>query len=60
MAVAGLLAATRITKKKMSENTIMFLGAGSVSTQLRYITNKSEEIVSFPNCQLLLNLSILN
>ncbi|XP_026318543.1 NADP-dependent malic enzyme-like [Hyposmocoma kahamanoa] len=32
VAVAGLLAATRVTKKKMSENTIMFLGAGSAAT----------------------------
>lgn len=32
VAVAGLLAATRITKKKMSQETYMFLGAGSVST----------------------------
>ncbi|CAK1579504.1 unnamed protein product [Parnassius mnemosyne] len=32
VAVAGLLAAIRITKKKISENVIMFLGAGSAST----------------------------
>lgn len=31
VAVAGLLAAIRVTKKKISENTFMFLGAGSVS-----------------------------
>lgn len=31
VAVAGLMAATRVTKKKMKENIIMFLGAGSVS-----------------------------
>jgi malate dehydrogenase (oxaloacetate-decarboxylating)(NADP+) len=30
-AVAGILAATRLTKKKMSQKTYMFLGAGSVS-----------------------------
>ncbi|XP_013173804.1 PREDICTED: NADP-dependent malic enzyme-like [Papilio xuthus] len=32
VAVAGLLAAIRVTKKKISESTIMFLGAGSAST----------------------------
>ncbi|CAH2040663.1 unnamed protein product, partial [Iphiclides podalirius] len=32
VAVAGLLAAIRITKKRISENVIMFLGAGSAST----------------------------
>ncbi|XP_068626642.1 NADP-dependent malic enzyme-like [Battus philenor] len=32
VAVAGLLAAIRVTKKKISENVIMFLGAGSAST----------------------------
>ncbi|XP_013142174.1 PREDICTED: NADP-dependent malic enzyme-like [Papilio polytes] len=32
VAVAGLLAAIRVTKKKISENTFMFLGAGSAAT----------------------------
>ncbi|XP_048477503.1 NADP-dependent malic enzyme isoform X6 [Plutella xylostella] len=32
VAVAGLLAAVRVTKRKMSENIFMFLGAGSAAT----------------------------
>ena len=31
--MAGLLATTRITKKKLSQNKIVFLGAGGVSLQ---------------------------
>ncbi|CAG5046343.1 unnamed protein product [Parnassius apollo] len=37
VAVAGLLAAIRITKTKISENVIMFLGAGSASTGIANI-----------------------
>lgn len=35
VAVAGLMAAVRITKRKLAENIYMFLGAGSVSTTWR-------------------------
>lgn len=31
VAVAGLMAAVRVTKRKLSENIYLFLGAGSVS-----------------------------
>lgn len=35
MAVAGLLAALRITKTKMCDHTIVFQGAGEVSTAVK-------------------------
>lgn len=37
VAVAGILASKRITKKKMSENKFVFLGAGEVCSILRHI-----------------------
>lgn len=38
VAVAGLMAAVRVTKRKLSENIILFLGAGSASTGIAELT----------------------
>ncbi|XP_062525095.1 NADP-dependent malic enzyme isoform X3 [Bombyx mori] len=38
VAVAGMMAATRITKRKLKENTYLFFGAGSAATGIATLT----------------------
>lgn len=52
VAVAGLFAAMRLTKKKLKENIYMFLGAGSVSIgnmRLKQIVGKDFFFVNISN-----------
>ncbi|KAL0881806.1 hypothetical protein ABMA27_001586 [Loxostege sticticalis] len=53
VAVAGLMAATRVTKKKMKENIIMFLGAGSAANGIADLTAQAmvEEGMSLKDAQ---------
>lgn len=54
VAVAGLLAALRLTKSRMSDHTIVFQGAGEVSVTFLVAENFREKHNVFINGQFLI------